>query len=555
MANKSLFQSSRTPLAPAATSVNNAGGKAYELSDKTALAQIAATNCFNGTFYVSSESLLETAKNAALKLKSDPQFIAKCAIYARHKANMKDMPAFLMAILADVDTALFRKLFPVVIDNGKMLRNFVQIARSGATGRKFNMSAGACRRAIQAWFDVRTPEQVFKASVGNDPSMADILKMARPRSCNAKMAAMLAYLIGKPYIAETGEINAREPIPASSVPQIIRDYEAFKATKSGPVPKVDFRMLDSLGLNDAHWVEIARNAPWFMTRMNLNTFARHNVFKDDAVTALVAKRLADPDEIRRAKGYPYQLMSAYIATQSNADVPPVIREALQDAMEIATANVPDFPARTAVAVDTSGSMSSSITGHRAGATSAVSCVQVAALFASCVIRKQKLARVLPFDTSVHNASSINPRDTVMTNAGKLAKYGGGGTDCSVAIKQLNAEKWVGDAIVFVSDNESWVDRGYYGRGTGMMTEWLEFKRRNPAAKLVCIDLTPGTTSQTAARQDILQVGGFGDAVFDVVASFLTSADSSAEHWVKVIESVSLDVSPEPDTVELPEAAD
>ena len=80
---------------PASNTTNLAGGKAYEMSQKQVLAQLACTNCFNGTFYAASSENLKLAKNTALKLRSDPLFIAKTAIYARNKGYMKDMPAFL----------------------------------------------------------------------------------------------------------------------------------------------------------------------------------------------------------------------------------------------------------------------------------------------------------------------------------------------------------------------------------------------------------------------------------------------------------------------------
>ena len=40
-------------------------------------------------------------------------------------------------------------------------------------------------------------------------------------------------------------------------------------------------MLTALPLGKSDWIEIARNAPWQATRMNLNTFARHGVFGDE----------------------------------------------------------------------------------------------------------------------------------------------------------------------------------------------------------------------------------------------------------------------------------
>ena len=48
-----------------------------------------------------------------------------------------------------------------------------------------------------------------------------------------------------------------------------------------------------------------------MTRMNLNTFARHGVFENAEMTALVANRLRNPRLIEKARVFPYQLMVAY----------------------------------------------------------------------------------------------------------------------------------------------------------------------------------------------------------------------------------------------------
>lgn len=339
----------------------------------------------------------------------------------------------------------------------------------------------------------------------------------------------------------------------------------YKVTKEGQPPKVDFRMLDSLGLGTAEWTEIARNAGWQMTRMNLNTFARHGVFANGEVAKLIAERLANPEEVRKSRAYPYQLMMAYKATGADEtpswygyatysranrgglaaeakaaqdkEIPTFVREALQDAMEVALENVPTIEGKVYICVDVSGSMQSPVTGHRAGATSKVRCLDAAALFGAAILRKNPTAEIIPFSDRVVPCS-LNPRDTVLTNADKLCRLPSGGTNCSEAIAHLNRNNKRGDAIIFVSDNESWADRGYY-RGTGMMNEFQTFKGRNPNAKLVCIDITPISHAQSdGERDDVLQVGGFGDQVFDVVESFLKHGNH-AEHWVKVIEEVKI----------------
>ena len=54
----------------------------------------------------------------------------------------------------------------------------------------------------------------------------------------------------------------------------------------------------------------------------------------------------------------------------------------------------------------------------------------------------------------------------------------------------------------------------------------------------CIDIQPYGTTQAAEREDILNVGGFSDQVFDVMAEFAAGRLRSG-HWVGVIESVAL----------------
>jgi 60 kDa SS-A/Ro ribonucleoprotein len=81
MANKNLFRSIAGKLVPKATSVNEAGGKAYALTPKQALAQFASTGCLSQTFYASAEDQL--AKVLALCEGVEPAFIAQTALWAR----------------------------------------------------------------------------------------------------------------------------------------------------------------------------------------------------------------------------------------------------------------------------------------------------------------------------------------------------------------------------------------------------------------------------------------------------------------------------------------
>lgn len=519
MANKNLFKSLVGKLIPATNAINEEFAPAYAFTPKAALAQYAATGCLSTTFYAGEEEQL--AKVLELTVGVDAEFIAKTAIFARERGYMKDMPALLVAVLSVRDRELFEKVFPRVIDNGKMLRNFVQIMRSGAVGRK---SLGSLpKRMVREWFESRESEAVFKQSVGQQPSFADIVKMVHPKPKDKEREALFGYFIGRPFDFE-------------ALPETVRAFELFKKGEALEVPNVPFQMLTALPLSTKEWIAIARNAAWQMTRMNLNTFARHGVFKEEGLTELIANRLRDEKAIRRARVFPYQLMSAYKMAEANSDVPREVVNALQDAMEIAIKNVPKIEGKVFVFPDVSGSMHSPVTGYRKGATTNVQCIDVAALVSAAIVRFNPNAEVIPFEDKLVNIS-LNPRDSVMTNAEKLARIGGGGTNCSAPLVSLNARAAKGDLVIYVSDNESWVDAGR-GRGTATMHEWNKFKQRNPNAKMVCIDVQPYNTTQAAEREDILNIGGFSDQVFDVVAEF-ANGTLNAEHWVGIIEALTL----------------
>ena len=134
MASKTLFQSLRGMLHPRSDAINEAGGQAYALTDRQALAQFAATGCLSDTFYATQQDQLERVLELAKDL--PPEFVARVAVYSRERGFMKDMPALLLAILAAGGHDELVTVFDRVVDNGRMLRNFVQIVRSGVVGRR-----------------------------------------------------------------------------------------------------------------------------------------------------------------------------------------------------------------------------------------------------------------------------------------------------------------------------------------------------------------------------------------------------------------------------------
>ena len=539
MVNKNLFVSATSTL-PRAEMTNVAGGRAYRLPPKHALAQFAATGCFGNAYYTDAETQLNALLTTAA-LVEDNLFLAKLALYSRERAYMKDMPAALLLILSKRDVKLFRKVFPRVVDNGRVLRTLLQLLRSGRFGRK--SLAYALQRCCQHWLNTASVGSLLSASIGHDPSLRDVLRLARPTPPDNARRALFGWLTDKPA-------EKWAPATPDDLPEQVKALQAFRQTISEEeqlaiLAKHRFRwdLLADAAKGRKVWAAIARQMGPQALRMNLNTLLRHEVFEEGDMVSFVAARLADADEIRQARQFPYQFLAAYL----NADdgLPSAVKQALHQAAEVACGNIPVLPGPVVIGVDVSGSMSSPVSGFRGhGATSKMRCVDVAALFAAAVLRRNPDSVIVPFDDRTHEAR-FDAADAILSIAQRLATYGGGGTNCALPLQyaneRLKQRKFAG--CVMVSDNQSWIGEGRYG-STGVMTAWQAFVKNQvrlhgsgfDGPKLVNIDLQPYGSVQAPDRSDILNVGGFSDAVFTVVASYL---EGQPERFVAEVEAMDL----------------
>lgn len=178
MANKSVFAATKGKLLPRPDATNHAGAPAYRLTPRQALAQLAATGTFNATFYAEAEEQLAAVLDLAFQV--EPEFLAKVAVHAAEAGYMKDMPALLLAVLSMLPGDAFNRAFPRIVKNGKLLRNFVQVMRSGVTGRK---SLGSRpKRYVQEWLETASDVEIMRAAVGNAPSLADVIRMVHPKA-------------------------------------------------------------------------------------------------------------------------------------------------------------------------------------------------------------------------------------------------------------------------------------------------------------------------------------------------------------------------------------
>ncbi len=440
----------------------------------------------SATFYATAETQLEELRKLIDQV-DDNVFLAKLAVYARERAYMKDMPAALLVCLSKRDTQLMHRVFDRVVDNGRVLRTVFQMIRSGQFGR--TSLSSSLQRAFQRWLNEASVGKLLSASIGNDPSLRDILRMARPTPKDNARRALFGWLTDK-------EVAKWAPATDADLPAQVQALIAYRQAETAEAQtlimgelSVRWDLLADAAKSPLVWKAIARQMGPQALRMNLNTLVRHGVLNDRQLVDYVADRIADADDIRRSRQFPYQFLAAYL--NASDEVPQKIKAALHKAAEIACGNVPELPGPVIIGLDTSGSMSSPVTGHRGrGATTKMRCVDVAALFAAAILRRNPDSVVIPFDTQAYHAQ-VDPGDTILSLSERLAKYGGGGTDCSIPLREANTKygkrKFTG--CVLVSDNESWVTchqafaLGACG-STGVMTP-VAGVRREPAATWCC----------------------------------------------------------------------
>lgn len=450
-----------------------------------------------------------------------PPHLSRCAVAAAERGHHR-IAALLLAILSRRDPSCFARVFGRVVTSGHALRAFVGAMRSGQAGRQ---SLGTRPKAmVRDWIDRATEAELLAASVGKDPSLADILRMVHPKPASAQRAALYRWLLGD-----------RSDDPA--LPPVIRALQAFRAAPVGDPPDVPVDLLTGLKLHPAQWAAVARRLPLAEVLHRLHFLLRRGAFDDPAALSDISARLRDAAQLRAAGLGPYRLLCLFRALDPAA--PPDLHAALAAALETAAGMVQPVAGRVALCLDTSGAMVRRATDRPRGAETAVRCHDVAALMLSVLMRDNRAARLVPYAEAV-TPLALTPDMGIPLIAKRLAAVGGTASRCTVPLDWLRAQKKPVDLVVIVTANALW--GSWYGREQpgAEAAAWQRIKAHNPQARLVCLQIRPDIPRDTAITlpdgPDVLHLSGFSDAMFDRIGDFLDGR-SAEDYWERVIAAV------------------
>ncbi len=225
----------------------------------------------------------------------------------------------------------------------------------------------------------------------------------------------------------------------------------------------------------------------------------------------VAARLTNAEALRKAKILPFQLYTAYQMFEVKDPAERTVADALVEAMDAAFVNLPDLGGAVCIGPDVSGSMSGPISRM-----TKVRYIDIAGIFAGALLKANPHALVLPFENKVVSVK-LSARDSLMTNADKLAKIGGGGTAVSAPISALLDRKIKVDTFIGITDNIEWAT-DQSGRH-GFLPAWYEYKDKiAPNAQAFLLTIAPYRHAVAPQdSKDIFTIYGWSDSVLAYIA--------------------------------------
>lgn len=471
----SRFNATKT--APRPDTTNREGSPAYAKTPRLALASHVLTSMVKNQFYRSVTESVNELKDRIDAV--EPKFAAKTAIFARSAYGLRSVSHVVAGEIARLvkGKTWTKNFFDSVVLRPDDMTEI--LAYYGSTGGDIANPPAAVRKGFARALRRFDAYQLRKyAQPRNAVSLVDVVNIVHP----VPTEGIDALVNGTLRAANTWEAN----------------MSAAGESDNASEEKADTwrEMLedDSLG----HMALV----------MNLRNIAND---APDAVD-LACRRLTDERAIRGSRMLPFRYMRAVRAIQdANVVHGQKIVSALNRAIDVACDNVPDLDGRTAVAFDTSSSMS----GEPA---------YYGSMFAA-VLAKTNHPDMMTF-ASRATWFPYNADDSTTTIAEQLCDRIGGGTNFHNIFSTLNRAY---DRVIILTDEQAW------GGFSTPEKSFREYRDRHDANPHVYVwDLAGYGTSQFPSDR-VYSFGGFSPKAFDIMDVLETDRDA----LVHAIEDVEL----------------
>lgn len=462
--------------------VNKEGHTAYGMADRAKLVTQVLTSFFNEKkFYGDNSAEMQDVIQRVIK--KDPQFVSNLAVFARREFNMRSVSHILTAYLAHETNGkpFVRETIAGVSLRGDDVTEIMSCYLS-LFGKPVPNSLKKGINDVLAGFDEYTLAK-YKGD-GKAVKMRDLICLCRPRPANEEQAALWKRCLeGTLAVPETWETR-----------------------------------LSKYGNNKQTWENLINSGKvgymaYLRNLRNIIAAQPRNIDK-------VYQKLADPIAVKKSRQLPFRFLSTYksLAGVGGSKVYGV----LEDAVLASVNNLPRLPGTTVIAVDTSGSMGSTIS-----AKSDIRCCEVGMMLGVIANAICENSIFYTFDTDIKE-KQLSPRNGILYCAMTEASAGGG-TRMDLPFIQMIRNNVSADRIIIISDNQVNSAGWWYCRDTVQVLADKYRQRTGNDIWVHAIDLQGYGTQQFYGKKTNI-ISGWSEKVLD----FILLAESGEDSLEKTI---------------------
>jgi hypothetical protein len=466
------------------------GGKGFKQDARSELFRLAVTSLGDDTFYekggARDSRFTSLVKQVAL---NDPEWITKFAPFLRGYEKNGEMVGMQMRRSSVVLGAEYikalegvdRKSLPAHVMPRQVISSTMQRADEPAEALAYwltnygrNLPMPLKRGIADAATRLYTQRSALKYNgSGKAISMGDVVELTHPSPKNSEQERLFKYLA---YKHETVPLDGLDMIrrrkELEAVP--MEERRALLGTDALEGAGVTWEWISGWvpGMDAKVWESVIPQMGYMALLRNLRNFEEKGVSKE--VLDYVAKKLADPAQVKMSRQFPFRFLSAYKELSGTRFI-----HALEEAINASVQNIPILKGRTLILQDTSGSMQGYVS-----AKSKMTLEELGAIFGAVLTQRCGIGNVDWVLYANNHENLTNQADYKRTSGSVLRTMDvvrnhnsrvGSGTETFKALKENYAGH---DRVFIITDMQAFQYGGYYSYGnryqdTGAFNQLLD----------------------------------------------------------------------------------
>jgi 60 kDa SS-A/Ro ribonucleoprotein len=487
------------------TQENYEGETSFRTTPEMSLYSIVCTSALQPTFYSpNTDEQLKEIRNLIGQV--DPLFVAQLAVYARTRMNLRTIPLVLTVELANMSgmPGLVRRLTRRVIQRADEITELLSYYVK-ANNREDGVVKNNKRKKLYALSNQikKGIKDVFESGKFNEYQYAKY---------NRKTEIMLRDALFLSHPNPEGQKDLFNKI-ANNCLDIPYTWEV-ELSKAGQEGKDKKEVWEELIDSD--------KVGYMALLRNLRNIIDANVSKEHIYK--VAKRIADPEQVRRSKQLPFRFLSAYRSLGNEGypeddyiDRPQsaisVFNRALESAVKVSIENIPMFENENVlIASDVSGSMENPVSPK-----SVVELFDIGILMSSLVRYRCASSTIGIFGDRWKVLEDL-PENVLDTCNEMHSREGevGYSTNGWKVINWCIRNNMKFDRVMIFTDCQMWDSTG--NRGIDKM--WKQYSKMFPQSKLYLFNLSPYNRGVPIDMRsgNVYLISGWSDAIFSVLSN-------------------------------------